>query len=99
MRTLSVPLRWLGTALLLVTGCLSNKPNLRPPKRPEEFTLPPETEARFSKPITYPEGTPNSSTPKKKLLGNPGPMNSPSGFGVGGPSGMGGAGGGGMRPY
>jgi hypothetical protein len=101
MRSVSVWLRWLTATLLVMTGCLSHKPNLRPPKRPEEFILPPETEARFSKPITYPEGTPNSSTPKKKLLGNQGPVNNPSGFGVG-PGGMGGgmgAGGAGMRPY
>lgn len=97
MRTSSAWLRWLSAVLLLVTGCLSGKPNLRPPKRPEEFAMPPENESRFSKPITYPEGTPNSSAPKKKLLGNtPGPMNGPSNFGVGGP-GMGA--GGGMRPY
>lgn len=101
MRSLSEWLRWLTAAMLIGTGCLSHRPNLRPPKRPEEFVLPPETEARFSKPITYPEGTPSSSTPKKKLLGNQGPTN-PSGFGVGGPGGMGpgGMGGGaGMRPY
>jgi hypothetical protein len=104
MRTLGVWLRLLSAAWLVALGC-HNRQNLRPPKRPEEYTLPPEAEARFSKPIAYPEGTPNSSIPRKKLLGN-GPGGG-SGLGMGAPGmGMGGGPGGGMgggmgggRPY
>jgi hypothetical protein len=40
--------------LLGALGCHSDA-NLRPPKQPEAFNLPPETDPKFSQPIEYPK--------------------------------------------
>lgn len=87
MRNVRKQMRWLGFALLVALGCTTSKPDLRPPKRPEAYNVPPETEARFSKPIAFPDGTLNAGLPKKKTLGE-NPMNSPSRFGAGSGSAM-----------
>ena len=50
--TIGLPLATLWAAL----GCQSDA-NLRPPKQPEAFILPPESDARFSLPIEYPRNT------------------------------------------
>jgi hypothetical protein len=51
---------WSGLGLLLValaglTGCKPTNNQLRPPKPPEEYNIPPEEEARFSQPPEYPK--------------------------------------------
>lgn len=95
----------LGVVLLPVVGCKSTKadmdtvlitvglkskdPDLKPPPQPEQYNLPPEDDSRFSKVVTYPDGTLNQDLVKKKpdQLGGPG---GPGGsMGAGGP-GMGG---------
>jgi hypothetical protein len=55
----------LGAALLCLTGCWETEANLRPPKQPEEYRLPPEDDARFSSPPSYPKGTLNQDYIKK----------------------------------
>jgi hypothetical protein len=85
---------WKGCSLLLtafagLAGCTPYN-HLRPPKPPEDFTLPPQNDARYSQPVQYPEGTLNKDTIGVK---NGSPMG-PGGPGGGG--GMGGGRGGGM---
>jgi hypothetical protein len=41
-------------ALLGLLGCHSDA-NLRPPKQPEAYRLPPESDPRFSEPVSYPK--------------------------------------------
>jgi hypothetical protein len=56
----------LGVALLCLPGCWWNsEPNLRPPKQPEEFKLPPEEDPRFSSAPSYPKGMLNKDYLKK----------------------------------
>jgi hypothetical protein len=40
--------------LLAALGCHSDA-NLRPPKQPEAYNLPPENDPRFSQPVSYPK--------------------------------------------
>jgi hypothetical protein len=72
------------TALVGLTGCTTYN-HLRPPKPPEDFTLPPQNDSRYSMPVEYPKDTQNTSGAQS---GNPG--------GAGGRGGRGGMGGGGM---
>lgn len=92
MRGRWLTLGWLGTGLLIAAGCKTPQPNLKPPPHPEELTVPPQDDPRFSKPPAYPEDTLNQFPNKKKQSGNQGPPR--TGFGG---SGMGG-GMGGMGP-
>src|SRR5262249_24191230 len=83
---------WAGLGLLLaalgcLTGCKPTTNQLRPPKPPEEYAIPPEDEARFSQPPEYPKDTLN----KDNLIR---PKDSSSGLpGAGGPAGAGAPGG------
>jgi hypothetical protein len=54
MRIGSRKLRWLGALLLAAVGCRSPH-DLKPPKHPDEFTLPPQQDKRFSGPAVYPD--------------------------------------------
>lgn len=60
---------WFGSTcwlwLVLLAGCKSssfsswfmkNEPDLKPPPAAEQYILPPEADARFSRPIQYPDG-------------------------------------------
>ncbi len=81
------------TALVGLTGCTTYN-HLRPPKPPEDFTLPPQNDSRYSMPVEYPKDTLNQNTLGAKS-GNPGGPGGPGGMGGRG-GGMGGMGGGGM---
>lgn len=61
MRSLWLKMRCFAVVLAFVAGCKTPDPVVKPPPRVEEFTLPPEAEARFSKPMTFPDGTPRAS--------------------------------------
>src|SRR5690348_3760450 len=91
---------WLSSALLVAAGCHTMQPDLRPPKHREILRLPPDAEARFDKPITFPENTLNQAPTKGKVaIADPNGQGAvPSRFNMGGMPGMGGGGmgGGGM---
>lgn len=73
-------LRWLCAAVLLASlGCRSTQPSLKPPTKPEEFNVPPEAEARFTKPVTYPEDS-SFAASKRKTPGGASPLSDPSRF-------------------
>jgi len=72
-------------------GCMTpvHDPN-RPPAAPEEFRVPPDREARFSKPVEYPKGLLNMDILQSRMAknaqggakgpspgGRPGTMSSP----------------------
>jgi hypothetical protein len=66
MRGMWIVARGLGVALLCLPGCWWNsEEHLRPPKRPEEFLLPPEDDPRFSSAPSYPKGLLNRDYLKK----------------------------------
>jgi hypothetical protein len=46
-------------ALLLVSGCATERQQIKPPTRPEEYIIPPSDDPRFSQPVAYPKGTLN----------------------------------------
>lgn len=56
------------SVLLVALGCQSSRPELRPPKEPEQLTAPP-AEQRFNLP-TYPKEAFNNREPLKKLSPN-----------------------------
>jgi hypothetical protein len=64
---------------LALTGCASANIVPKPPKHPEEITVPPLADAKFSSPPKYPEGTLNQEDNTKSPRGPGGP---------GGPGGM-----------
>jgi hypothetical protein len=68
----------IGLALSVLAGCHWTSPNqtLRPPKHPEEYTVPPEEDLRFSQPPEYPKDVLNKDNliqPKNSGPGLPGP--------------------------
>lgn len=69
---------WLGILAVTMTGCARNELNLKPPPRPEVFATPPVEDARFSKPIQYPQDTLNLPPLKKSS-----PQGGPGGAGGG----------------
>jgi hypothetical protein len=73
--------------LFVAGGCWTTswttKPNLKPPPHPEEYTVPPADDARFSAPIEYPKGTLNQDMIKKPSSDQDGPGGGPSRFGAG----------------
>ena len=90
MRRTWVALGWLGAGLLLAVGCKTPEPNLKPPPHPEELTVPPQDDSRYSKPPAFPDNTINQYDRKKK---DPSADGTPR-FGAGpGGAGMGGMGG------
>jgi hypothetical protein len=56
---------WGAACLVMMLGCVSPKPNLKPPKEPEKFNLPPDADARYVDPVKYPEGTPRAAQLKR----------------------------------
>jgi hypothetical protein len=100
--------QWPGIVLLLglvlgLGGCTARDVAPRPPKHPEEITVPPVEEAKFSNPPNYPELS-NQNDPTRNRNGgvgaqpnlgamNPGGMGG-MGRGMGGMGSMGGMGGG-----
>jgi len=76
--------------LLGLVGCTSPSGPIKPAPNPEEFTLPPANEARFSEPPTYPAKTLNEGMLRKerdKDDAPPGAFRGPNGMrpGTGGP--------------
>jgi hypothetical protein len=57
--------RWLSGFVLLVAGCWTTEQSLKPPPHPEEYTVPPTEDSRFSTPIEYPKGALNNDLIKK----------------------------------
>jgi len=81
-----------GLLLAVAIGCSTDKDQLRPPKQPEEFRAPPETDPRYSKPIEYPKDTMTDQDPsqKKGKDGGKGPGGKGGGInGMGGGTSMG----------
>jgi hypothetical protein len=73
---------WGAACLVMMVGCVSPKPNLKPPKQPEKFNVPSDTDARYSETVKYPEGTPRAAKVKHEQMMNaqynqitPGPTN------------------------
>lgn len=58
--------------------CKSSDPEVKPPPHVEEYHLPPEAEARFSKPMTFPDGTPRAA--KLNRGGGISPLSDPTRF-------------------
>jgi len=58
----------LGALVLSLVGCYTNdRVKLTPPKHVEEYTIPPEDDPRFSKPIEFPKNLLNKNdSPKNK---------------------------------
>jgi hypothetical protein len=79
MRRMGTVVRTLGLALLLVLGCKSTKPDLRPPKQPEVLNVPPESESRFTQPLEYPKDTPKAAQIKRGG-NNTAPLTDPTRF-------------------
>ncbi len=86
MRTL-----WFGIGLLVATavvlaGCAHHDP-MKPPKRPEEYKVPPTEDARFSQPPKYPKDVLNTdrSPGSSSTPGAPGSLNGPRMSKPGGP--------------
>jgi hypothetical protein len=67
---------WKGLGLLVaaligLAGCASTDDNARPPRRPEEYTLPPD-DPRYAQPPNFPKGTLNNDViHKNKDVGDP----------------------------
>jgi hypothetical protein len=50
----SSKLLWLGTLLLAAVGC-KNGSELKPPKQPDDYRVPPLDNQRYSNPVVYPK--------------------------------------------
>jgi hypothetical protein len=77
-------LRWLGSLLLVAASCQS-PPELKPPRGPEDFRLPPTSDERFSKPINYPKNKADDDYIKARQIDdmNPSPMGRGAGMSPG----------------
>jgi hypothetical protein len=84
MRHRSRGLRWLGVLVLAAASCHSGVPDLKPPKGPDEYVLPPP-DPRFSQPVTPPREKFQDDFFKSKLDGDPQPpgLGRPQGGGAG----------------
>jgi hypothetical protein len=98
MRHTGPVLRLVGMILLAVSGC-HLPPDLKPPKQPESYALPPESDKSTLLPVSYPSEVLASDDARKSQqapLGKKGPPGAVpgGGMGMGGPGGgMGGPGG------
>lgn len=68
-------------------GCKNTGPEIKPPKGPEEYRLPPDNDPRYSKHVTYPKDTLYQSPIKKTQDPNgmpfsPSMQTRPGAFGV-----------------
>jgi hypothetical protein len=82
--------RWLGVALLVLAGCQTPDAELKPKNQPEEFTVPPDGDSRYSTNISYPKETLFNDVIKKDGTGVKDPFQTPNRFGGTGMGGMGG---------
>lgn len=58
-------------ALIGLAGCASTDDHAKPPRRPEEYTLPPD-DRRYQSPPDFPKGTLNNDViHKNKDVGDP----------------------------
>jgi hypothetical protein len=55
-----------GTRFLEAIGIKKPDPELKPASQPEELVKPPEDDARFSRPVAYPQETLDADIMKKK---------------------------------
>jgi len=60
--------------LLVVAGCRTTPPNLKPPPQPEEYNKPPENDARYDKPYRYPTNDDPTNPLRKSTVGSGGVM-------------------------
>lgn len=77
MRDLAAILLIMGITL---AGCANQENHIRPPKLPEEFNAPPETDPRYSGPIEYPREVMEQDMllkRAKEASKTPNPLNSP----------------------
>jgi hypothetical protein len=82
-----------GAAVLGLAGCWTTDKPPKPAPNPEEFILPPESEARFSQPPTLPAKAMNENLrprDREKEDGVPAGFRAPGRMGAGGPGGPGG---------
>jgi hypothetical protein len=83
MRTWPWKLGWLGGVLLVAASCRSN-PDLKPPKPPESYALPPASDPRFSQPPIYPKDRSQDDFFKSKQDTDPAnQLGKPGGMGAG----------------
>ena len=71
-----------GLVLAVAAGCASDRDVVKPPKQPEEFRAPPDSEGRYSRPLEYPKETMDQD-PLKKASDKKGPGASRPGMGNG----------------
>lgn len=90
MRRIRDVLGLCGLLLAVAVGCNTTDSNqLRPPKQPEEFRAPPESDPRYSRPLEYPKETMDQDNFLKKAKdtskggapggGRPGMVGGPAG--------------------
>ncbi len=48
-------LRWLGLVLLVLAGCQSADPDIKPKNVVEEYAAPPQNDTRYNSTMTYPQ--------------------------------------------
>jgi hypothetical protein len=80
MRALGVSWRWLGIGLVALASCRTPPPVTKPPREPEAYRLPPESDIRFAS-TDYPKEAYKDSKdadPLRKASGTMGP-NAPMG--------------------
>jgi hypothetical protein len=85
-------LGWLSALLFAVLGCRPTESRIQPPPLHEEYTLPPDSDSRFSQPPVFPKEARNNG-PRKPTDGPtaaPPTMRGPGSPRLGGPGGMGG---------
>lgn len=88
MGSMWLKLRWLSFALVLAAGCRTPDPVVEKPKHVEEYNLPPVADNRFSKPMSFPDGTPRASKLTRSGASSA-PLSDPSRFQGGRPGAMG----------
>jgi hypothetical protein len=83
MRGTWVGWRWLGTVLLVVAGCWTTQPEIKPKPHPEEYIVPPPDDPRFSSPVSFPKEAQRDLQLKKNTTDMPGPHPNGPQFGSG----------------
>jgi len=75
---------WLGMhvllGMMLAAGCHSPADKYKPGPRVEQYAVPPEADARFSQPMSYPSNLLNKDNPRKMAAASadqPPPIRSP----------------------
>lgn len=84
---------------LAALGIVKDDKGMKPPKAPEQYVMPPESEVRFARHIEYPEGTLNQHIGKSKdsTLNPPPTIGANNAAGMSGGANQGMSGVGGMR--